>query len=74
MNRNRSVCNIKIDEKNYLKDRTVCESCYKKNRRKHNNNTLFQKQKLESDNNNDDDKKRRKVVNSMKNRTLIIGF
>ena len=74
MNRNRSVCNIKIDEKNYFKDRTVCKSCYKKNRRKNNNNTLIQNQQLKSDNNNDDDKKKRKVGNSMNNRTLIIGF
>ena len=37
MNRNSSVCNIMIDENNYLKHKTVCKSCYKKNRRK---NTL----------------------------------
>ena len=25
---------MKIDENNYLKDRTVCKNCYSKNRRK----------------------------------------
>ena len=34
MNRNCSICNIKIDENNYLKHKTVCRSCYNKNRRK----------------------------------------
>ena len=29
-----------IDIKNYKKDRTVCKTCYKKNKRKNNNNTL----------------------------------
>ena len=36
MNRNCSACNIKIDENNYLKHKTVCKSCYNKNRRKNN--------------------------------------
>ena len=34
MNRNCSICNIKIDKNNYLKHKTVCKSCYNKNRRK----------------------------------------
>ena len=34
MNRKCSACNIKIDENNYLKHKTVCKSCYNKNRRK----------------------------------------
>ena len=29
-----------IDKNIYKKDRTVCKTCYKKNRRKNNNNTL----------------------------------
>ena len=33
-----------MDENNYLKDRTVCKSCYNTNRRKNNSNTLFQNQ------------------------------
>ena len=40
MNRNCSVCNITIDENNYLKHKTVCKSCYNKNRRK---NTSIEK-------------------------------
>ena len=34
MNRNRSVCNIKVDTNNYKKVRTVCYNCYNKNKRK----------------------------------------
>ena len=45
MNRICNTCNIEIDEKNYLKDRTVCKSCYNKNRRKNNNDTIINNQK-----------------------------
>ena len=38
MNRNCSACNIKIDENNYLKHRTICKKCYNENRRKNNIN------------------------------------
>ena len=65
MNRNCSVCNIKTDEKNCLKDRTVCKSCYDKNRKNKTNYTLIQNQQPKSDNNNDDDKKKREVTNSV---------
>ena len=37
MNQNCSACNIIIDINNYKKDRTVCKSCYNKNKRKNNN-------------------------------------
>ena len=37
MNRNCSACNIMIDIINYKKDRTVCKTCYNKNKRKNNN-------------------------------------
>ena len=40
MNRNCSVCNIMIDENNYLKHRTICKKCHNENRRKNNNNTI----------------------------------
>ena len=41
MNRNCSACtNIKIDENNYLKHRTICKKCYNENRRKNNINTI----------------------------------
>ena len=45
------TCGIEIDENNYLKDRTVCESCYNKNRRKNNNNVSIQIDRI---NNNSD--------------------
>ena len=56
MNRICTTCNIKIDEKNYLKDRTVCKSCLNRYRRKNNNNTLIQNQqpKIDKINNNND--------------------
>ena len=40
MNRNCTVCNLKIDMNNYKKDRTVCKSSYSISRRKNNINTL----------------------------------
>ena len=40
MNRNCSVCDIMIDENNYLKHRTICKKCHNENRRKNNNNTI----------------------------------
>ena len=40
MNRNCSACNIKIDESNYLKHRTICKKCQNENRRKNNINTI----------------------------------
>ena len=61
MNRVCNTCNIEKNENNYMKDRTVCKSCYYRNRRKN--------QQPKSD-----DKKKRKVVNSVNKRTLIIGF
>ena len=56
--------NIETDENDYLKERTVCKSCYNENRRKKNNNILIQKQRTKIDN----------VKNSKNNRTLIIEF
>ena len=62
MSRNCSICNIIIDENNYLKDRTICKKCHNENRRK-NNNSLppnienvnnKKKLKINSSNNNDD--------------------
>ena len=40
MNRHCSACNTIIHINNYKKDRTVCKTCYNKNKRKNNNNTL----------------------------------
>ena len=84
MNRICNTCNLEIDKNNYLKDRTVCKSCYNKNRRKNNNNTLTQNQQPKSDSDKKEKKvadsvkntnnKKKKVVDSVNNRTLIIGF
>ena len=54
MNRICNVCNIEVDENNYLKNRTVCKNCYNKNRKKNNNNTLIQNRqpKIDETNNN----------------------
>ena len=30
-----TVCNIKIDEDNFKKDRNICKNCYKNNRKKY---------------------------------------
>ena len=66
MNRNSSMCKIKIDENNYLKDRTICKKCYNENRRK-NNNTL--PPNIENVNNNNND-----IVSTYENhRHVIIG-
>ena len=59
-----TACNLKIDSNNYLKDRTVCESCYLMKRRKNNNISLIQNQQRKFDN----------VDNNNNSRTLIIGF
>ena len=40
MNRNCSACNTLIDINIYNKDRTVCKTCYNKNKRKNHNNFL----------------------------------
>ena len=66
-----TVCNIKIDEDNYKRDRNICRSCYNTNRKKYNNNNKEKTQVVNSVN-----KKKTKVVGSVNgnNRTLIIGF
>ena len=57
-NKNCSVCNIKLDIRNYKKDRTVCRDCYDKKKRK---NNLIQQPKIENGND---------ISN---NRTLLVG-
>ena len=39
--KNCTVCNTKLDIVNYLKHRTVCKTCYNKNRRKKYNKQNF---------------------------------
>ena len=41
VNKNCNVCNMKLDVVNYLKNRTVCKTCYNKNRRKKINKQNF---------------------------------
>ena len=64
-----TVCNTKIDEDNYKKDRNICKSCYNINRKKYNKNNKEKIQVVNSVN-------KTKIVNdnNNKNRTLIIGF
>ena len=69
MNRNCGACNTKTDINNYKEDRTVCESCYKKNKRKNNDNTLIQNKTTVSH-------QQAKIENgsiSDNNRTLLAG-
>ena len=59
-NKNCSVCNTKLDIVNYLKHRTVCKTCYNKNRRNKYNKDITDSSKeinfiLESLNNKIDD-------------------
>ena len=62
-----TVCNIKIDEDNYKKDRSICKNCYNINRKKYNSNNKEKIQDVNSVN-------KRKLVENLNNRTLIIGF
>ena len=71
MNRICNTCNIELNENNYLKSRTVCKSCYNKNRRKNNNNTIIHKQqpKVDNVNNTNND-----IISKFENqRHVIIG-
>ena len=73
MNRNCSICNIKINENNYLKHKTVCRICYNKNRRKNIKvekeiHTTPQQQKIDNVNN------KINIVSKFENlRNVIIG-
>ena len=40
-NKNCTICNIKLDIVNYLKHRTVCKTCYNKNRQNKYNKQNF---------------------------------
>ena len=45
-NKNCTVCNIKLDKDNYMKDRIICKSCNIKKKTKNNKNTSHQKPKV----------------------------
>ena len=70
MNRNCSACDIKIDVNKYKKDRTVCKSCYNRNKNKrktNDNDSLIQPSKIDNVNNK---------INDLKNenhRHVVIG-
>ena len=70
MNRVCNTCNIEIDENNYLKDRTLCKSCYNKNRRKNNNITSHQQPNIENSNN----KKKLKIINNKDNNPNVLTY
>ena len=73
MNRKCSACDIMIDINNYKKDRTVCKTCYNKNKRKSNIdklptkkiNTSYQQPEIENVNN--------KVSEFENHRHVVIG-
>ena len=73
MNRNCSICNIEINENNYLKHKTVRKSCYNKNRRKNikiekDIHTTPQQQKIDNVNNKNN------IVSKYENhRYIVIG-
>ena len=62
-----TVYNIKIDEDNYKKDRSICKNCYNSNRKKYNSDNKEKTQDVNS-------VKKSKLVENLNNRTLIIGF
>ena len=70
MNRNCSACNIKIDANNYKKDRTVCKSCYNRNKRKNNDNdTLIQPSKINNVNKNN---AKNNIVSKFENHAYVV--
>ena len=69
-----TVCTIKIDENNFNKDRNICKNCYNINKKKYNSNNKEKVQDVNSVNKINNNKKKRKLVESLNNRTLIIGF
>ena len=75
MNRICNNCNIAKDENNYLKDRTVRKSCYKKNRRKNNNNNLIHNQQpnIENVNNKKNNVYNPSISTYENHRHVVIG-
>ena len=70
MNRNCTACNIMIDINNYKKDRTVCKTCYNKNKRKKNIDTSPPKKNIENVDNKDNNPNNSTYEN---HRHVIIG-
>ena len=74
MNRSCTACNIMIDINNYKKDRTVCKTCYNKNKRK-NNNIILTPNDLKTTSNKLDkniENVNNAIVSSYENRANVI--
>ena len=56
-----------------MKDRTVCKSCYNKNRRENNNNTLIQNQRPKNDEVKNDETNNPKVSTYENHDNVVIG-
>ena len=75
--KNCTVCNIKIDEDNYKRDRNICKNCYNVIRKIFDNYNKEKIQVVNSVNKTNIIKRKIKVfkpVNSNNNQNLIIGF
>ena len=73
MNRNCSACNIKIDENNYLKHRTICKKCHNEKRRKNNINTITENEIATTPEQPKIDKINNKVSTYEKRANVVIG-
>ena len=73
MNQSCTACNILIDINNYKKDRTVCKTCYNKNKRKNNIDTLPTKKINTSYQQPDTENVNKKVSEFENHRRVIIG-
>ena len=73
MNQNCTACNIMIDKKIYKKDRTVCKTCYNKNKRKNKINALPPNKNIENVNNNNNKDNNPNVLTYENHRHVNIG-
>ena len=71
MNRNCSICDITIDENNYLRHRTICKKCHNENRRK-NNNTITENEIVTTTQQPKTDKINNNNVSKYENRANVI--
>ena len=70
-NKTCTACNIKLDQDNFKKDRTICNNCYNKKERK--NTTKIQNQLPKIDNTIHEKPKIKDFENETCHRHLIIG-
>ena len=74
-NKNCSVCNIKLDIKNYKKDRTVCRDCYtkkKKNKLVQSEITISHQQPIVENGSNNNNNRTLLVVPSFSGKTYLM--